>query len=111
VSTHVMVVGDTLPDFVVQLYGSDGQPADLTNADGLRFVMAPADDPDTPKVDDDTHTTIVTPGSGVVSYNFQAQDTDVENTFLVQWKAHYPGGAVQTYPARGWDVVVFRRSL
>ena len=108
---HEMIAGDTLPDFVVQLYGSDGQPADITNADDLTFVMCPADDLDTAKVRDNTHATIVTPGSGVVSYNFQAQDTDVVGTFLVQWVVHYPGGAHQTYPVRGYDVVVLREAL
>jgi hypothetical protein len=111
VARHEMIAGDTLPDFVVQLLGSDGLPADLTSADDLTFVMAPADDLTTAKVRDSTHATITTPGSGVVTYNFQAQDVDTVGTFLAQWVVHYPGGAHQTYPVRGYDVVVLREAL
>jgi len=111
VATHQMIAGDTLPDFVVQLVGSDGLPADLTGADSLTFVMVPADDLDTTTVRDSANATIVTPGSGVVSYTFQLQDVGTPGTYLVQWKAHYPGGAYQTYPVRGYDVVVLREAL
>jgi hypothetical protein len=107
VARHEMIAGDTLPDFVVQLLGSDGLPADLTSADDLTFVMAPADDLTTAKVRDNTSAaTITTPGSGVVSYTFQAQDVDTVGTFLAQWVVHYPGGAHQTFPVRGYDVVL-----
>src|SRR4051794_1642127 len=99
-----MIVGDTLPDFVVQLIGSDGLPANLSLADALTFTMAPAEDLTTAKVRDNTHATIVTPGSGVVSYSFQAQDVDTVGTLRAQWQVHYPGGAHQTYPVRGYDV-------
>jgi hypothetical protein len=95
---------------VVQLLGSDGLPADLTNADDLTFVMAPRMISPT-KVRNNTSATITTPGSGVVTYNFQAQDVDTVGTFLAQWVVHYPGGAHQTYPVRGYDVVVLREAL
>lgn len=108
---HEMITGDTLPDFVVQLYGSDGNPADLTGADDLTFVMVPSDDITTETARDSTNATIVTPGSGVVSYNFQAQDVATAGTYLVQWVVHYPGGAHQTYPVRGYDIVVLREAL
>jgi hypothetical protein len=111
VARHEMIAGDTLPDFVVQLLGSDGLPADLTNADDLTFVMAPSDDLTTAKVRNNTNATITTPGSGVVTYSFQAQDVDTVGTFLAQWVVHYPGGAHQTYPVRGYDVVVLREAL
>ena len=108
---HEMITGDTLPNFVVQLLGSDGLPEDLTTADDITFVMVPADDLDTTTVRDNTHASIDTPGSGVVSYTFQAQDVVTPGTYLAQWKVHYPGGAVQTYPVRGYDVVVLREAL
>jgi hypothetical protein len=110
VARHEMIAGDTLPDFVVQLLGSDGLPADLTSADDLTFVMAPRTT-SPPKVRNSTHATITTPGSGVVTYNFQAQDVDTVGTFLAQWVVHYPGGAHQTFPVRGYDVVVLREAL
>lgn len=106
-----MIAGDTLPNFVVQLVGSDGLPENLSTADDLTFVMTPADDLTATKVRDSTHATITTPGSGVVTYNFQAQDVDTVGTFLVQWVVHYPGGAHQTYPVRGYDVVILREAL
>jgi hypothetical protein len=70
---------------VVQLLGSDGLPADLTNADDLTFVMAPSDDLTTAKVRNNTNATITTPGSGVVTYNFQAQD-------VTPWGPSSPSG-------------------
>jgi hypothetical protein len=111
VARHEMIAGDTLPNFVVQLLGSDGLPADLTNADDLTFVMTPADDLTATKVRNNASAVITTPGSGVVTYNFQAQDTDTVGTFLAQWVVHYPGGAHQTFPVRGFDVVVLREAL
>lgn len=110
-ATHFLIAGDTLPDFIVQLLGADGQPADLTGADDLTFVMATAEDMTTEKIRDSTHATIVTAASGVVSYNFQAQDVDTAGTYLAQWVVHYPGGAHQTYPVRSYDRVVIREAL
>lgn len=94
--------GDTLPIFQVTLKAG-GVAVDLTGATvtfemrdeyGAIVVQAAA----TPDADQVTN-------KGVVAFTFTAANTATAGKFLAEWKVDFGGGAIQTFPTRGFDKV------
>lgn len=110
---HYIRQNDRRPYIRRRLKDADGEYVDLTAAavSGVTFTMAPHDDRDTPKVNNQA-AQIGYAGQdgsgGHVEYQWQAGDTDTVGTFDAEWVVSFTDGTTETFPGDGYDrVIVF----
>ncbi len=98
---------DTRPPYVVALLNDYRGPSEaalpLTNADTIRFLMRLKGEPDgsTPKVDG-AMTVVGSPALGVVSYEWQAADTNAIGDYEVEVEITWNDGGIETVPNDGY---------
>ena len=99
-SGDTLKTGDTEPDLVVTLYKDNGNPIDLSTAE-VEFALAEANE-STLVVDDDTtgNVNIDDDVNGVVSYSWQAGDTDAKGTYEGEFRV-VDGSDQTSFPNRG----------
>jgi hypothetical protein len=107
VSIFYIKENDTSPALRAVLKDSDGVSVDLTGASvrfhmrnangGILVVNKPA--------------TIVTAASGIVDYNWDAEDTTVVGQFEIEFEVTFPDGGIQTFPNQGYGTVVVADDL
>lgn len=98
-ATFYIKKNDTAPNISTQFIDADtGLPVDLTSATGVTFrmVLTGNEGLDTPKVN--TAGTIDDAVNGIVSYAWQAGDTDTAGVYSAEWRVAYTGGGQGTYP-------------
>ena len=101
-TTRTIKQNDTRPKLVVTLlenYGEvDEAPIDLTTATSVKFLMRAQDAPpsDPPKVD--AAAAITTAASGLVTYTWDAADTDEAGVFEAEFEITWGDGGVETVP-------------
>jgi hypothetical protein len=92
--------GDTRSPYVRTLEDGDGNPVNISGATvayrmqplgGIQTISGPA--------------TILNAPQGQVSYSWQAADTDTAGIYFAEWEVTFSGGAVQTFPNGGYDLV------
>lgn len=89
---------DRLPFLQATLIDRDGDPADLTDADTIRFLMRAIGDA-TLKVDSNAVTVLGDPVLGVVEYQWATDDTDTAEEYEAEFEVVYTGdGRKQTFP-------------
>lgn len=89
---------DRLPTLLVDLIGRDGEPADLTDAQTIRFMMRAVGD-STLKVDSTSVTIIGDPTAGRVEYSWAAGDTDTAEVYEGEIEVVYSSsGRKETFP-------------
>lgn len=99
--------GDTAPRPRTVLIDGAGAPVNLTGATvRLKAFTAPGV---TPKID--AVATVVDAVNGLVEYAITATDTNTAETYLAEWQVTYGGGAVQTFPGDGYDLLVVAADL
>lgn len=97
--TFYIKQNDTAPAIRATLQDGDGNAVDLTDAT-VRFHMK-AIDASTVKVDDIV--SIVSPAtSGVVQYNWIADDTDTVGSFHAEFEVTYSDTSIETFPNNGY---------
>lgn len=106
-TTYHVKTGDTAPRPRTQLLDGAGQPVVLTGA-AVRFKAFTAPGV-TAKVDGVA--TIVDAPTGLVEYPLTAPDTTPAESYLVEWQVTFGGGAVQTFPGEGYDLLVVAADL
>lgn len=84
---------DTGPPLQVTLKDGDGSAVDVTGAT-VAFSMSGAG---IVKVDEQS-VTLTTAASGIVTYSWQAGDTDTPGTYEGEFEVTFGGGQIQTYP-------------
>lgn len=84
---------DTSPSIRATLKDADGNPINLTGAT-VQFHMKSVDGTLTV----DQAATITTPLAGVVTYDWQASDTDVAGTYSAEFEVTYADLSVETFP-------------
>lgn len=89
---------DTSPALVGQLFNPDGSNPDLTGAT-VKFIMRSSSG-GAAKVD--ASATVVTASTGRVKYTWSAGDTDTVGEYEGEFEVTFSGGAVQTYPNKGY---------
>lgn len=95
-----MKAGDTWPALVTTLEDSAG-PLDLTTATGVTMRMA------SPTVSmTNLSCTITDAANGVVSYQWQAGDTDTPGTYKAEFAVSFGGGTIQTAPNDAYKEIV-----
>jgi len=72
-----------------------GTPVDLTDATGIKFIMAQAPNP--PVIDQPAD--FIDKPNGVVEYEWVTGDTDLSaGEYAVEWEVTWSDGGVQTFP-------------
>ena len=89
--------GDRKPSLRAQLRYSGGQSAGLADATSVAFRMASLED-GAVKIDL-APVTVEDEDTGVVRYDWAANDTDQIGRFAGEFVVTYPGGLVQTFPS------------
>jgi hypothetical protein len=89
---------DTSPALTGQLFNPDGSNPNLAGST-VKFIMRPAAG-GSAKVD--ASATVVTASTGNVKYSWIAADTDTVGSFEGEFEVTFSGGAVQTYPNKGY---------
>jgi hypothetical protein len=106
-SDFVIKSGSTAPFLVATLYDGDN-PLNLT---GATVRMRMRERSGGPLVVDSPAVIVGSPLDGVVSYEWQASDTDDVGEFEVEWQVTYLNGEVQTFPTEGYTTVTVTPSL
>jgi len=96
--------GDRRPSIRAQLYSSSG-PLDLTAATGVKFQMGRNG---VTKVD--AAAVIENAASGVVRYDWAANDTSIPGDFLAQFEVTWGTGITSKVPNNGWLRVVVQEA-
>jgi hypothetical protein len=99
--------GSTSPPLVVTLLDND-VPVNLTGASvamRMRSILGGA------LVVNGPATIVGDPNDGLVSYQWQVNDTDEVGDFEVEWIVTFSGGQVQVFPADGYTIVTVEDSL
>lgn len=86
--------GDTTPALDAQLFGSDGNPVDLTDAVRVRFIVVDAKG--TKIIDSDAQ--VSSAPEGRVRYLWQQGDTDNVGNYRAEFEVTFADGRVGTYP-------------
>jgi hypothetical protein len=107
-STTYLKAGNLLPALEATLRDDDGDAVDLTAATGVRLHMRQAFPPRGVVVD--AAASVVVAASGIVSYSWQAGDTDEIGTHYLEWEVTWAGG-VETFPKSGYDRVVIVEAI
>jgi hypothetical protein len=100
---------DTRPAWSVPIkenYGESSEAAlDLTEAASVKFLMRQKNDTGAPKVD--AAATIEDAEAGVVSYTWEAGDTDTAGNFDAEVEITWDDGGVETVPNDSyWDITI-----
>jgi hypothetical protein len=98
-STFYIKTGDLLPVIRAQLTGSGGKPQKLTGA-AVEFHMRDA----LGVLKVNANATVESAARGVVSYAWQAADTDTAGTYIAEFEVSVAGKAM-TFPNDG-DITV-----
>lgn len=99
-----MKQGDLLPAFTVTLLdGTSKQPVNLTGASSIKIIASQGG-----SVLFDR--TVTGNSSGVISYAWQAGDTDTAGLIRIEIEVTWPGGK-QTFPADGFAEVTIVEDL
>jgi len=88
--------GDRRPLLEAQLFDPLGNPQDLNGVVAVRFRMR--DPVSRAIVVSDQAAVVVSPGSGVVRYDWQAGDTDLEGAFEAWFLVEHTAGVVESFP-------------
>jgi hypothetical protein len=105
-SSFTIKSGSTLPALSVQLLDSTGAGIDLTSA---TVTMTMRSRSGSLKIDAGP-CSIVTASTGIVSYAWQAEDTDTIGLFDAEFTATFSGG-VEIAPSSGYLTVIVSQSL
>lgn len=90
--------GDRLPTLLVDLRDGEGEPADLTEAQTIRFIMRLPGDT-TLKVSSTAVAVVGDPTAGRVEYEWEAADTDTAELYEAEFEVTYTAsGKKQTFP-------------
>jgi len=89
---------DTSPALTGQLFNPDGSNPDLDGAT-VKFIMRSTAG-GAAKVD--SSATIITASTGNVKYVWSAANTDTVGSYEGEFEVTFSGGAVQTYPNKGY---------
>lgn len=92
---------DRLPSIQATL-SSAGGPINLTTATAVRFIMRPAAGG---AVKVNAPAVIVTPASGVVRYDWAANDTNLAGSYQAEWSVTWADGKQQTVPTTSYHTV------
>ena len=96
--TFYIKQNDTVPSIRATLQNGNGDPIDLINAT-VRFHMRAIGASNT-TVDADA--TILNAASGIVQYNWTADDTDTIGSYQAEFEVTYPDATVETFPNNGY---------
>lgn len=88
---------DTSPAIEAQLQDDTGAAINITGAT-VRFHMQSAA---SGEVVVNEVASIVTPLTGVVRYDWAAEDTATAGQFAVEWQVTYSDGSIETFPNNG----------
>lgn len=97
-STFNIKQGDTFPSLRANLKDGSNEAIDLTGAT-VRFHMRPVG---TAVAAIDAAATVISAGTGVVDYTWQAGDTATVGEYQAEFEVTYPGGEVETFPNGGF---------
>lgn len=92
---------DTGPAMLATLQDASGAAVNLTGA-SVRFHMRSVSGGN-PVVD--ASATVVTAASGIVRYNWAAEDTDSVGTYQAEFEVTYADGSIETFPNDGYIAV------
>lgn len=87
-------VGDTLPSIQATLQDANGDAVDITGS-SVTFIMT---NKSTGVTAVEAVATIVTPGGGVVRYDWQDGDTDIAGPYKAEWEVEFAPNQVETFP-------------
>lgn len=93
-NTFVIKRNDTSPSLEVQLLDASKNPVNITGA-SVVFNLGTRDGE---TLVDGEAATIVTAGTGIVRYDWQAGDTAQSGTHNAEFEVTYLGGRVETFP-------------
>lgn len=99
---------DLRPYWRVQLT-QNGNPADITGAVAARFTMK-VGTTGTAKISK-AAMTIVDAATGVVEYHWTGTDTDTSGTYNAEVEVDWGGGALQTFPSKGYFTITINDDL
>jgi len=97
-STFHIKQNDTVPSLRAALENGNGDAVDLTNATcqfHLRKIGSTT-------VVVDASAQIVTEATGIVQYNWIADDTDTVGSYQAEFEVTYPDNTVETFPNNGY---------
>lgn len=95
---------DRLPSIRAQLMTeADEQPVDLTAAQSVRFIMTTA----VGSVSKVSAVAVVEdpPTTGIVRYDWTAEDTNTPGQYLAEWEVTWVGGKKQTFPTGSYHTI------
>jgi hypothetical protein len=93
---------DTSPSIQTTLLDGNGFPVDISGNLGVTFHMRNSEG----TVIIDTAATVVTPGFGIVRYDWDAADTATSGTFQAEFEVTYSDGKVETFPNASYIEVI-----
>jgi hypothetical protein len=97
--TFYIKQNDTSPKIQATLKDGDGDVINLTDAI-VRFHMREIGETTTTT---DASATVVSPAtSGVVQYNWAADDTDTVGSYQAEFEVEYGDGSIETFPNNGY---------
>jgi hypothetical protein len=95
---------DTLPDYVVTLLDSNGNPIDLSTVASVQFLMRPTGTQGTPTVNEAMEI-VGDPTEGSCQYSWQGGDTDASGVYDVEYELTFNNGKVLTIPTDKYDAL------
>lgn len=99
--------GDTYSPINRTLLDANNAPMDISAATGVRFHMQPVHG----GTFIDRAAQVVNAAQGTVRYAWQAGDTATPGMYLAEWEVTYAGGATETFPNGGYDVVLITAAV
>ena len=96
--TFYIKQNDTSPAMLATLQDADGNAVNLTGAT-VRFHMRAVGGNEV-VVDDAV--TVVTPLSGIVRYDWSADDTDTIGSYQAEFEVTYADASIETFPNDGY---------
>lgn len=99
---------DTTTAITRTLENAVGAADDLTGAT-IKFLMRPINGT-TPKINA-AATTVGSATLGNVSYTPTGTDTNTAGLYIAEWQVTYAGGAVQSFPNGGYDLILISPEL
>ena len=90
---------DTREPVVAICQDANGNAINLTTASTVKFNMK--NGAGTLIVNDSTHTSIVTPASGIIQYQWQAADTATAGDYTAEFQVTFADGRILTFPNTG----------
>jgi hypothetical protein len=100
--TFTIKQNDRRPALRVQLKNADGTPLNLATATGVSFSMKQQG---SIKIDK-ALATVTTATLGLVSYNWQANDTDTLGTYKGEFEITWSSGITQTMPSDDYIKII-----